>query len=182
VRVDTPGWEDHTPVTDSTAVVPSPGRPATGRGRLFTKGRIITSLLLAIAGACLIVGFQEAADPKDKATIRPAAILNVFPREGTTVLRQERIGGQLADGFTGELVIDDVQIPLDQLERPQDPIGQDAQTAAAKGLAGLNEVSFTPGEGKEIERLRTGTVTAKLLFTERATGKSDSYSWTFSVT
>jgi hypothetical protein len=157
------------------------------RGRLaslFTLWRLVVSLLLAIAGGCLVIAFQEAADPQPEVNLRPAAVVSVFPAEGARVLRQERIGAQLADGFTGELEIDGVAMPLDQLARPQDPIGSDAGVPAAKGLAGLNEVFFVPGTGKEIERLRPGDHRATILFWDRATSsreRAETYSWDFAV-
>jgi len=146
--------------------------------------RVIISLLLAVAGGCLVIAFQESADPRTEVSVRPAGVIEVFPSEGARVLRQERVGAQLADGLTGELEIDGVSIPLDQLLRPQDPIGSDAGPAA-KGLAGLNEVSFTPGPGKEIERFRPGDHTARILFWDRLTSsreRAEAYSWRFAVT
>jgi hypothetical protein len=164
-----------------TAAAPPRGKIAS----LLTPFRILSSLLLAFAAFCLVLAFQGAADPAVEVNLRPAAVISVFPSEDAKVLRQERIGARLADGFTGELEIDGVSIPLDQLQRPQDPLGSDAGTAAAKGLAGLNEVSFTPGAGQEIEKMRPGDHTAKLLFWDRVASsreKADTYSWTFSVT
>lgn len=164
--------------------------PAVRRGRspawrrAVTPWRIAVSLLLALAAAFIVIAFQQSADPRAEVRIRPAAVVQVFPQEGARVLRQERIGAQLADGYTGELEIDGVSIPLDQLVRPQDPIAADAATPAAKGLAGLNEVSFTPGDGKEIERLGSGDHLAEIIFWNRATSSreaADRYTWRFSV-
>jgi len=163
-----------------------PGRPARRRDRLrgvVTTRRIVSSLALAVAAALLVIGFQESQDGGvEFRRTRPAAVLGVFPSEGASSLRQEPIGAQLVDEFTGELEVDGKPIPLDQLERPT-PVGRD-NSPAARGLAGLNQVSFTPGAGKDIVSLAPGTHTARLLFWKKAgetREQAASYTWSFSA-
>ena len=163
-----------------------PGRTARGRDRLrglVTRRRVVSSLALSIAAALLVVGLQESQDGGvELRRSRPAAVLRVFPSEEAASLRQEPIGAQLADDFTGELEVDGRPIPLDQLERPE-PISTD-NAPAARGLAGLNQVSFTPGRGKDIEMLAPGSHTARLLFWRKVgetKANSVPYVWTFTA-
>ncbi len=109
-------------------------------------------------------------------------MLRVFPSEGSSSLRQEPIGAQLADEYTGELEVDGRPIPLDQLERPESAAGDNAP--AARGLTGLNQVSFTPGPGKDIVSLEPGRHTARILFWRRADQTRDqaaAYPWEFTA-
>ena len=163
-----------------------PGGPARRRDRLrgvVTRRRVVSSLALAIATALLIVGLQESQDGGvELRRSRPAAVRRVFPTEGASSLRQEPIGAQLVDEFTGELEVDGRAIPLDQLERPEAAAGDNAP--AARGLTGLNQVSFTPGPGKEIESLAPGRHTARILFWRRADqtrAQAASYGWEFTA-
>ena len=162
---------------------PSHRRPSRLQG-LVTRRRVVSSLALSVAAALLVIGFQESQDggPEVRLT-RPTPVLRVFPTEGATSLRQEPIGAQLADEYTGEIEVDGRPIPVDQTERPVVATGDD--TAAPRGLSGLNQVSFTPGPGKDITSLRPGAHTARLLYW-RKIGETRSqalaYSWTFTAT
>ncbi|CAA9238284.1 MAG: hypothetical protein AVDCRST_MAG76-1622 [uncultured Acidimicrobiales bacterium] len=163
-----------------------PGRPSRGRERLrglITRRRVVSSLALAIAAALLVIGFQESQDGGvELRQSRPASIIRVFPTEGSSSLRQEPIGAQLADEFTGELEVDGRAIPLDQLEKPPAAAGDNAP--AARGLTGLNQVSFTPGPGKDIESLAPGGHTARLLFWRKVgetRAQAVPYTWSFTA-
>lgn len=162
---------------------PSRRRPSRLTG-LVTRRRVVSSLALAVAAALLVIGFQESQDGGiDVRQTRPAAVLRVFPGEGANALRQEQIGAQLADEYTGELEVDGRPIPVDQTERPVAATGESAP--AQRGLTGLNQVSFTPGPGKDITTLRPGDHVARVLFWRSAGETRDqaaTYSWTFKAT
>ncbi|MEO5679205.1 MAG: hypothetical protein ABIS47_06015 [Acidimicrobiales bacterium] len=163
--------------------------PASGggpRGRLqglVTRRRVVSSLALAFAAGLMVAGFQESQDGGQTLRLsRPAAVVRVFPTEGAASLRQEPIGAQLDDDFTGELEVDGRRIPLDQLERPEVATGDNAP--AARGLAGLNQVSFTPGVGKDIDSLAPGAHTARILYWHKVGETSEQaapYSWSFTA-
>ncbi len=163
-----------------------PGSRARRRDRLrglVTRRRVVSSLALAIAAALLVVGLQESQDGGvELRRSRPAAVLRVFPGEDSASLRQEPIGAQLNDDFTGEIEVDGRAIPLDQLERPA-PISAD-NAPAARGLTALNQVSFTPGPGKDIEMLAPGRHTARLLFWRKVgetRAQAAPYVWSFTA-
>ena len=162
--------------------LPSAGRRSSRLAGLFTKRRVVSSLLLAVATALLIAGLWESEDGATIVQRRPAVVLDVFPAEGAAALRQEPIGARLADEYTGEVEVDGRSIPVDQMERPPVAAGQNAP--APKGLSGLNQVSFTPGAGKEIESLRPGAHTARILYWKKVGGTREqaaAYSWSFTA-
>lgn len=162
---------------------PSRRRPSRWQG-LVTRRRVVSSLLLAAASALLVLGLQASVDGGDQVRqSRPVQVLRVFPAEGATSLRQEPIGAQLADEYTGEIEVDGRPIPVDQTERPVVATGQNAP--AQRGLSGLNQVSFTPGAGKDISSLTPGRHTARVLYWLKigeTRERAMAYSWTFSAT
>lgn len=162
--------------------VPVRDRSSRLRG-LVTRRRLVSSVALAIAASLLVLGFWESEEPGvELRQNRPAAVKMVFPVEGAASLRQEPIGAQLEPDFMGELEVDGRAIPLDQLERPE-PIQGD-NSPAVRGLAGLNQVSFTPGPGKDIVSLEPGKHGARLLFWPKVGGsreQAEVYSWSFTA-
>ena len=104
--------------------------------------RVVLGLLLVVAvGMCWLAGRNGNADPEP--VVSESAVEQLIPADGSpSVLRQAEIGIDLKDGWTGELSVNGVYIPEDQL-RLNEPLAQ---------------VFFTPGPGKEIEQFRSGTV------------------------
>jgi hypothetical protein len=102
---------------------------------------VVTALLVVAVGLVWWAGTLRGDPPEPE--LLDAAVEQVIPADGSpAAVRQSRIGIDLAPGWTGVLQINGVEIPEDQLDR-NDP---------------LNQVFFTPGEGKEIERLAPGPV------------------------
>jgi hypothetical protein len=162
---------------------PSRRRPSRLQG-LVTRRRVVSSLLLALATAGLVAGFWDSEDGGGTTAQqrRPAAVIQVFPTEGAASLRQEPIGAQLADEYTGEIEVDGRPIPADQTERP--PVASAQNAPAPRGLSGLNQVSFTPGPGKEIVSLRPGEHKVRILYWRKVgetRERAAAYSWSFTA-
>lgn len=104
--------------------------------------RVVLGLLLVVAvGMFWLAGRYGNADPEP--VISQSAVEQLIPGDGSpSVLRQAEIGIDLREGWTAELSVNGVFIPEDQLRRN----------------VPLAQVFFTPGPGKEIEQLRSGTV------------------------
>lgn len=104
--------------------------------------RVVLGLLLVVAvGMFWLAGRNGNADPEP--VVSESAVEQLIPADGSpSVLRQAEIGIDLKDGWTGELSVNGVFIPEDQLRR-NEPLAQ---------------IFFTPGPGKEIEQYRSGTV------------------------
>lgn len=105
------------------------------------------TVLLAFAVGLVWWAGTLRGDPPDPQLL-DAAVEHVVPTDGSpAVVRQARIGIDLAPGWTGVLRINGLEIPEDQLDR-NDP---------------LNQIFFTPGVGKDIEQLRPGRVVVHAL-------------------
>ena len=120
-----------------------PFRASGARMAAVTARRIVIGLLLVAAFGAFALAGRYGVDSTEDLTALDSAVEQLIPGDGSpNVLRQAEIGIDLATGWTGELSINGTPIPDDQLRR-NDP---------------LNQLFFTPGEGKEIERLPAGTV------------------------
>ncbi len=120
------------------APVPSPDRSAADR-----RYRMLVALgLLVAAGAMLAAILRTDTDEDTPPTSsgRRDVVEHLLPPDGSEILRQAELGADLAPGFEGVLVVNEVEIPADQLRLVPEQ----------------NQVFFTPGEGKVIEELAAG--------------------------
>ncbi|HVM53220.1 MAG TPA: hypothetical protein VM262_08495 [Acidimicrobiales bacterium] len=129
---------------------------------------VIGLLLLAAVGAFWAAGIHGTTEQQPILT--QGAVEAFIPAPNSpSVVRQAEIGIDLAEGWTGELVINGIPIPDDQLRR-NDP---------------LNQLFFTPGEGREIERLDAGQVTVVARIWRPVDGETREQarevSWSFAV-
>ena len=136
---------------------------------VVTPRRLVTTALLILVGVLCVYGLQTVQDNRiatcgaGNSGTSPIKVL--YPCPGDSDLRQGRIGVSLADGYTADLYVDNVQIPKDQL-RLQGP-----------------DVFFTPGPGTETGALAPALHSAKVvvykLLQEPAQGIT--YAWSFST-
>jgi hypothetical protein len=142
---------------------------APARRRLFKHpGRVavvaITVLVVVNLGVFLLN--QTNTDPTGPRAL-PADIQAVSPRPGGLTGLVDTVTVDLADRYSGVLVIDGIEIPEDQLDR----------------VVGIQTVSFRPGAGKELTRFRTGTNTVVVKYWNgRVVDRPKnpySYSWSF---
>jgi len=118
--------------------------------------KIVSAALLLVAVGLIAWAGQLRGEPQEPA-LRDAAVEAFEPPDGSPgAIRQSRIGVDLAPGWTGVLQINGIEIPEDQLQR-NDP---------------LNQVYFTPGEGREIERLAPGPVVVVALIWRAGFGET----------
>jgi hypothetical protein len=132
-------------------------------GKRWVRPVVITALLLFV-GWLLYSGAQDKTDVEPP--VKRRGVSQVFPEPSAVALRQDAIGAELDFGWTGRLRIDNRDIPDDQLDT----------------ISGINRLSFTPGEGKEIETLAEGRHCASLIYwqtseTEDQAGRP--YIWCF---
>ena len=102
--------------------------------------RLVVGGLVALAAIAAVVGFLVTdVDKPDQ--IESADIVERFvPKPDDEVVRQLELGVDLAPGYDGTLAVNGVEIPVDEQRRVPEQ----------------NEVYFTPGEGKSVERLLAG--------------------------
>ncbi|HEX2039991.1 MAG TPA: hypothetical protein VHF47_09715 [Acidimicrobiales bacterium] len=133
----------------------------------FTVRRAVISLLLAASVVGLVVAFtmHEETEPL---RVTHAAVRVVSPANGEqSVPRQSTVFVELEGDYT-----------LDALQLQ----GQAVGGADVEHIPGLNRWSFSPGEGKSIERLPGGRTCAVAEF-HRTGGApaSERYAWCFFV-
>lgn len=120
--------------------------------------------MLAVAAVLFAVAvFISVNNPSG--TDLPVAIQSVAPERASNVLSQSDVVVDLAVGYTAELEINGIVIPEDQLFR----------------VEALNQLSYQPGIGKIVERLRPDQNCVRVIYWLIATGEDDSssYTWCF---
>jgi hypothetical protein len=146
---------------------PSPDR----RPRMSdTRFRLLIAGMVVIAMAALFAGVRATdTGGDDPVTVsgRPDVVEQVIPQAGTEVIRQAELGIDLAPGYEGALVLNGVAIPTDELRLVPEQ----------------NQVYFTPGEGKVVERLNAGPNCAEAVVWKsslgRGTSNDESFRWCF---
>lgn len=75
---------------------------------------VIIAVLLVIAVAGIVWALNNSRRPPEDT---PTAVVSVMPPGGDLDLRQVQVGVTLAAGYTGDLSVDGVQVPEDELHR-----------------------------------------------------------------
>jgi hypothetical protein len=131
------------------------------------RHRLLIAVLLAGAAVALYAGVRATDTGDDDTEERSEVVERLIPREGDEVLRQAELGIDLAPGYEGALVINGVEIPTEELRLVPEQ----------------NQVFFTPGEGKAVERLRAGPNCAVAIAWRssqgRGTANDRSFTWCF---
>ena len=117
--------------------------------------RVVVVALLVAAAAMVWISASFKGEPGE-ATLTDSAVEQFVPGQDTTALRQSEIGIDLAPGWTADLRINGVDIPEDEERR----------------VDGLNQVFFTPGEGRIIETLAPGDVEVTAIIWRPAEGET----------
>lgn len=127
---------------------------------------IVVGVLLVVAN--LFVFLLSQSDTKREGRSFPVGIDTVSPRPGELIRPQDTITADLRADLTGDLVLDGQRIPADQLDR----------------VTALGEVSFRPGNDKDLDELAPGAHSVAVLFWEQGKPEPEnpkSYSWSFRV-
>lgn len=163
--------DDPTPAADVPPVT-RPAYPAPGTQPASWRYRAFVAAALVVAAAALYFGVKATETDSDQPITvngRPEVVEHLYPRNGAEVLRQVEVGIDLAGGYEAALMVNDTAIPTDEL----------------RIVPEQNQVFFTPGEGKVLERLPAGPtcVTATVWRSADGPGVDDlSYRWCFDVT
>jgi hypothetical protein len=144
--------------------MPAPSPMSQGRYRL------LLGVLLGAAVVAAVLGVM-VTDTDERDAVAPSDVVERFvPKQNDEVVRQAELGVDLAPGYDGTIAVNGVEIPVDQQRRvPQQ-----------------NEVYFTPGEGKVVERLLAGPNCATAIVWKAAVGRGtqndQSFTWCFEAT
>ena len=146
---------------------------------------LVCSLVISAGLVMVILGFQSSVTGR-KALALPATIENIDPVRGAVrVPSQTAVFVDLLPGYTGVLVIDDIELEtVDPNDLKAGPAGQQVSlpptTIYERGNATL---TFVPVKAARIEAFTQGTHTATVIYWKvlESRQKSQSYTWTFSV-
>jgi hypothetical protein len=152
-------------VTSPLRPLPS---PAAGSRRGLSVLGVVVLGVAAIFALNLLIIAAFIGGQGDEGPSLPVEIEDVTPAPNSVIRPQEDVGADLDDTYTGVLLIDDVEIPLDQLQVVP-PLGQ---------------VIFRPGEGKEISRLAPGPHRATIEYWPQNKTREEaarSFTWQFTA-
>jgi hypothetical protein len=139
------------------------------RRRLFKHpGRVaVVAITLLVVFNLGIFLLNESDSTQSGPKALPADIESVNPAPGELTGLIDTVAVDLADRYSGVLVIDGVEIPEDELER----------------VVGIQTVSFRPGPGKAISRFRAGVNVVVVKYwngrVQDRPARPFSYSWQF---
>lgn len=180
---DSPTTDTASPTAaEPTGPAPAPvAKPRNPARVAIVLGLVVLALFCLIAVAATtktddvtgrVSGKAETASRPglgpEAGSTRPLEVESVTPRPSDVVGPQPEIIADLAAGFTGELVIDGIDIPVDQTTR----------------IPGLGTISFRPTKGKDVSRFDAGVHTVRVVYwPDASTRERDArtFDWSFRV-
>lgn len=140
-------------------------RPIPWALRKGVSTAVTLGALVAAAAVVLAVWLTRGGEP---APAYPSGLQAVTPVPGAQVPHQSSIGARLEPGWQLTLVINGTTIPAGQLDA---------------GTVQLGEHFFSAGDGKVIEKLRTGRSCARLVATPTIDVEAAdfTYEWCFTT-
>jgi hypothetical protein len=164
------------------------------RARVGREGinwwRLTAAAIVSVSLVGIVVGFMSA-ETGSRQDRFPEGLDVVVPARDAQVQRQARVDVDLADGFTGELLLNGVPIPQDQysfdagqnvLAYPCLPATGPVTGAPQPPASGIAWPECSVGlQGGDIPVLPTPevTFTVRLWPIEEGPGASRTYTWTF---
>lgn len=136
-----------------------------------TRFKVVAAVVVAVAAGLFTLAVLALDEGGDDPVLRggdEAVVEDLIPRRDAQVPQQTSIGIDLVAGWDAALVVDDVEIPRQEL-----------QLTPEIGL-----VQFTPGPGRAVEELRPGRncVTAVIWQLAEGRGADDRrIPWCFEV-
>lgn len=135
-----------------------------------TRFRVVAAVIVTLAVSAFVLAYFSAQEGEDDPVLESGNadfVETLIPQRNAQVPQQSSIGIDLASDWTGVLIVNDVEIPEDQL-----------QVTAELGL-----IQFTPGPGTQVEELRAGvnTVTAVVWPRSATRNAAQNITWAFEV-
>jgi hypothetical protein len=173
-------------VIPDIAAPTAPSRPQGSRWQRLDKKLLLASAIIALG--VVLIGFAlSRAVTGDEAANMPAAVEEITPAFGAIqVPQQTTVIADLAGGYEGRLIIDDVALPTirqDQLGNIDVKPGE--QITVPPGVVfepGNGTLSFTPGDSQDIKRFDAGTHSVVVIYWRTIEGEASARSYTWSFT
>jgi hypothetical protein len=175
------------PAGDAAPAVVDADRAGAGRRRRLDLRLLAASLAIAL-GLVLVGLALLTAVTGDEAANLPEAIEEITPSfSATQVPQQTSVIADLAAGYEGRLVIDDVALATirqdEVISADVEPGEQVVYPAGARFEPGNATLAFTPGAGQPIETFDEGLHTVTVIYWKAIEGERSarSYTWTFTT-
>lgn len=182
--VDSAFDPDTAATLDEPVPQPFPGRVPSQAPAVVWGRRIGITALLVLAVFILVKGTERAETSVDVTDPNPV-IATQTPLPGSSVLYQAEVGVELVPGYDGDLVVNGIVVPEDQLSGAVDPSTLTPEELARYGVRpnNRNRLFFDPGPGKVIEELPQGvnTVTVNYHKDRQPDADQGSVTWSFTV-
>ena len=132
--------------------------------------RILVGAILGLAVVALVVGILVTDTDQTDDTGSSDIVERFIPKPDDEVVRPAELGIDLAPGYDGTIAVNGVAIPEEDQRRVPEQ----------------NEVFFTPGDGKAVERLNAGpncaTATVWRAADGPGTANDRTFTWCFEAT
>jgi hypothetical protein len=159
------------------------------RGRRIDWKLLFASFGIALGIVAVVVGFRVAVTGDEQLGL-PEGIESLNPVRGATqVLQQTAVFVDLAEGYTGVLVVDGVELPTVSLDEigiqpiggTSDPGGQVSLPAATIYEPGNATLTFVPSDDAPISTFDTGRHEVTVIYWKIEDGRvaSRSFRWDF---
>lgn len=134
---------------------------------MVTPRRVLLTVLLLLGFGIIVVAFTrtDTSGGADDVTISGGdnAVEALIPGRSAEALSQTEIGIDLSDGWTGTLILNDVELPESQLNR----------------IDALNQILHRPADGLESGQ---NCITAVVWRVDESREQGRNVSWCFEVT
>jgi hypothetical protein len=133
--------------------------------RKFQPRWIAYFALVAIAATAFYFAINQTGDPA--MNLDSGRIERLIPSPNTKIFQQDEVGIDLAPGYQGDLAVNGIPLPRDQVQATPE----------------LNRVGFRPGQGKAFEQWPAGENCVTATYWPSAFGPSQSQTrtWCFTV-
>ena len=138
---------------------------AASRRRAFEHpGRfaIVAIGLMVVVSLVVFAGMESDTKPTTAPDALPSEIVSTTPVADTLNKPQQAVSVSLRADLTGVLVIDGIEIPEDQLDRPTQ-----------------SSMTFQPGPNKEISRFQTGPHRVEIVYWPSIRTRDDAATYGF---
>jgi hypothetical protein len=135
-----------------------------------TRFKVVAALIVTFAVTAFVLAYFSAQDGTDDPVLESGNaefVETLIPQRNAQVPQQSSVGIDLASDWTGVLVINDVEIPQDELQITDE----------------LGLIQYTPGPDRAVEQLQTGinTITAVVWPRSQSREAAQNITWTIEV-
>ena len=150
-----------------------------------TAKRTTAGVAVGIGVLLVVLGLNASVTGREAQNL-PPQVQSINPvRSATQVQRQERIQVDLIAGYTGVLVVNNIELPVTSLDAlPAAKPGQQIDLPLTVIFEpGNNTLTFQPTKGALIERYNTGVNTVMVRYWKivDGPGAARSFTWQFDV-